>query len=329
MGDTARRVTFSALPAKQTNKEFLSSTHYQVTDGRTRQPPTGVTKETYSGTDGHFRSPAAQLPPKGQLFHADRQEKNFSWSGRATSARTAHPHPDGGRSRFQEPVAGTFKGVKGPATNFREHRDKQLVTPGYHTQNMRELPGRDPVAAHTPSAPTLMRDFMRHGDELNIPRPRSSYRDTLSSEGQAQTVHNAAGTFSGNLSFRRLRSQDPDPLPGLGEGDARRYRPSTASNHHGARGKSASISSNPLYSYRGHTSVPEGDRVKSAVAESRDQLFEDDYPEHSLHGHRPYNKPEAFDAVLGTNAKLGVKGTPIVDGPSSTRQDYPEKQPLG
>ena len=59
------------------------------------------------------------------------------------------------------------------------------------------------------------------------------------------------------------------------------------------------------------------------------QLFEDDYPTRDVSGHIPYNKPLAFDAVLGTNARLGVLGAPIVNGPSSTRKDYPEKVPLG
>ena len=68
-----------------------------------------------------------------------------------------------------------LQGVKGPATNYRPHRDEQLVRPGFETQNMRDLPGRDPKSAYTPSAPSLMRDFMRHGDEVNIPRPRSRF----------------------------------------------------------------------------------------------------------------------------------------------------------
>ena len=41
-----------------------------------------------------------------------------------------------------------------------------------------------------------------------------SYRDSVASEGQANHLGDSARQFSGNLSFRRLRSMERDTMPG-------------------------------------------------------------------------------------------------------------------
>ena len=223
---TARRqVSFRAAgPSEQypTGKELAVSYH-QFGDPTAAYPSDGATKVNYkphpgSAHPGRYKPPPATLPPKAEVLHRDDGD-TFSWRHRATSAKTAHSAID--RDRGRGPAAGMYWGVQGPQTNLAMHADSQLTSKGYSTLNDHELPSRRVQDAYTPSAPSLMRDFMRHGDRINEPRPMSSYRRELA--GRSDDVDQSAEAFQGNLSFRKHRPMEREPIPGMEGGYAVNY----------------------------------------------------------------------------------------------------------
>lgn len=212
---TARRVSFRDVTQYPSGKELAVSYH-QFGDPGAAIPSDGSTKATFrphpgSGRPGRYRPPLAPLPPKPELLHKDDGDA-FSWRQRTTSAKTAHRAPDMQAGNL--PAAGLHWGVKGPGTNLAMHADSGLAPQGWKTLNDGELPSRRVQDAHTPSAPTLMRDFMNHGDRVNVPRPGSSYRGGFAGD-YTDDVHSAAEHFEGNLSFRRHRAKERDTLAGV------------------------------------------------------------------------------------------------------------------